>query len=135
MKMDAAIPDRMLAPCGITCYACYVHLRAKKSCDGCHGPDGSKPEHCRACKIKDCAAGHGVAFCHECETFPCAIIRRLDRSYRQRYRVSLVENGLRLKAVGVDVWLAEERARWTCPRCGGVISQHDRACSECGQPG
>jgi hypothetical protein len=27
----------------------------------------------------------------------------------------------------------EEKEEWACPRCGGVICLHDRACSECGQ--
>lgn len=131
MKTDAKIPADMLAPCGITCAVCYVHLRQKKPCFGCRGLDASKPEHCRKCKIKDCATGQGIDFCFECSTFPCATIKRLDKSYRQRYQVSLIENGIRAKTVGIEQHLLEEKEKWTCVQCGGVISLHDRACSEC----
>lgn len=131
MKMPDRIPEEMLAPCGITCAVCYVHLRDKKPCPGCRGKDAAKPEHCRKCKIKNCAVSRRVGACHECASFPCALLKRLDRSYRQRYRVSLIENALRLRDLGARGYLLEERQKWTCA-CGGAISLHDAACSECG---
>jgi hypothetical protein len=27
--------------------------------------------------------------------------------------------------------MLQEKEKWTCPRCGGVICIHDRICSEC----
>ncbi len=133
MQMASDIPAVLLAPCGITCAVCYVFLRKKKACLGCRGQDISKPEHCQKCKIKDCALGQGIDFCSDCQSYPCAIIRRLDRRYRQKYQVSLIENALRLKTAGPEQYLREERERWTCFNCGGVISLHDRICSECGK--
>jgi hypothetical protein len=138
MKMDKAIPEIMLAPCGMNCHVCYVHLKNKKACMGCHGADESKPQHCRACKIKACAVGHKVDFCFECPSFPCALVKRLDRSYRQRYQVSLIEGAMLHKSLGAKQYLLREREKWTCPDCGGVISLHDGVCSECAkeiQPG
>lgn len=132
MKMDAEMSVTMLAPCGMNCHVCYVHLKKKKPCLGCHGQDESKPQHCRKCKIKECATNQGVDFCSSCPSFPCAIIKRLDKSYKQRYRVSLVDNAIRLKTVGAKQYLLEEKERWTCAYCGGVISLHDCVCSECG---
>jgi hypothetical protein len=131
MKMNAEIPTTMLAPCGMNCHVCYVHLKEKKPCMGCRAQDASQPEHCRKCQIKDCAASRGVDFCFECSLFPCATIKRLDKSYRQRYQVSLIDNATRIKAVGAKQHLLEEKEKWTCPDCGGAISLHDRACSEC----
>lgn len=133
MKITTELPPTMLAPCGITCAVCYVYLKKKKPCLGCHGQDASKPEHCRKCKIKDCAAGQGIDFCFECPDFPCATIKRLDKSYRQRYEVSLIENAMRLKTVGAKRHLIEEKEKWICSHCGGIISLHDRICSECGK--
>ena len=131
MQMIAEIPTIMLAPCGMNCHVCYVHLMKKKPCTGCRAQDASQPEHCRKYKIKDCAASHGICFCFECMSFPCATIKRLDKSYRQRYQVSLIDNAMRIKTVGAKQHLLEEKEKWTCPDCGGVISLHDRACSEC----
>jgi hypothetical protein len=110
-----------------------VHLKKKKPCPGCRGQDASKPEHCRKCKLKDCATGQGLEFCFECSTFPCATIKRLDKSYRQRYQVSLIENAMRLKMVGIKQHLHEEKEKWSCSHCSGIISLHDGVCSECGK--
>jgi len=131
MKAITEVPPTMLAPCGMTCAVCYMHLKKRKPCLGCRGQDSSKPEHCRKCKIKNCATSQGIDFCSECPTFPCTDVKRLDKSYRQRYQVSLIENGIRIKTVGTKQHLLEEKEKWTCSHCGGVISLHDRACSEC----
>jgi rubrerythrin len=63
---------------------------------------------------------------------PCSSIKRLDKSYRQRYQVSLIDNSIRIKTVGAKQHLLEEKEKWACPQCGGIISLHDRVCSECG---
>lgn len=133
MEMDKEIPEIMLAPCGMNCYVCYMHLKKNKPCLGCHGRDDSKPNHCRECKIKDCAVSHGVDFCFDCPSFPCVIIKRLDRSYRQRYQVSLIDGAVLLKSIGAKQYLLNEKAKWSCADCGGVVSLHDRVCSECGK--
>ena len=128
----SAITKSMLAPCGMTCMVCYVHLKDKRPCEGCNSQDKSKPDHCRKCKIKDCAASRKVDFCFECSSFPCVTIKRLDKSYRQRYQVSLIDNALRLQTIGAAQYSLEERKKWTCSQCGGVVSLHDHVCSECG---
>jgi hypothetical protein len=133
MKMADAIPVTLIALCGMNCAVCCAHLREKKPCQGCRGQDEAKPDHCRQCKIKACASGQGIDFCFNCAAFPCPVIKRLDKSYRQRYQVSLIENALRLETIGARQFMIEEREKWTCPACGGVISLHDRVCSECGK--
>jgi len=133
MKMVPQIPTTELAPCGMNCLVCYTYLRKKKPCMGCHGQDASKPEHCRTCRIKNCASNRGINFCFECASFPCPTIKRLDKSYQQRYQVSLIENAIRIKTVGAKQHLREEKQKWTCVQCGGVISLHDRVCSRCGK--
>ncbi len=109
MQMPDVIDPNLLAPCGMNCLVCYVHLREKKPCRGCRAMDGSQPGHCRVCKIKTCAAEREVAFCSDCPDFPCVVIRRLDRSYRQRYAVSLVEDARRRQVLGVEACLLEEK--------------------------
>ena len=34
---------------------------------------------------------------------------------------------------GIELFLENERKRYTCAACGGVISLHDHRCSECGR--
>lgn len=123
----------MLAPCGITCTACYVHLRRKNPCPGCLSQGNLKPQHCQTCKIAACASQRNLRFCGECPDFLCTLLKRLDKSYRQRYQVSLIENLRLLQASGVVAYLRSEQRRWTCPNCAGVVSLHDRICSICGR--
>ena len=123
----------MLAPCGMNCTVCYAHLRKKNTCPGCRGQEDSQPQYCRRCKIRNCAVSRGVRFCWQCSSFPCLPVRQMDKRYRLRYQTSLIENGLRIKANGVKRFLLEERRKWRCAHCGGVISIHDRLCSTCGK--
>lgn len=135
MRMPEVIEAEMLAPCGMNCVVCYRHVGIRKyakPCQGCLGGDQGKPGHCRTCRIKDCAQSKGLLRCLECGDFPCVWVKNLDKSYRKRYRVSLVENSRTAHVVGVPAFLAADRLRWICG-CGGAFSMHDGVCSECGQ--
>lgn len=133
VRGNTTMNETHLAPCGMNCAVCYAHLRPKKPCPGCRQPDANTPNHCRTCNIKACATEHEVTFCGDCDTFPCKLIKRLDASYRKRYDTSLIENARRIKAEGISAFLQAEQRRWTCSACNGVISLHDRVCSQCGQ--
>ncbi len=135
MRMPERIPAELLAPCGMDCMVCYKHLAPNRPCAGCRAGDAGKPEHCRACAVRDCAAERGAAYCACCGAFPCKRIKNLERTYRKRYGVSLIANGEQARDRGAEDLLAAERARWTCSRCGGAVSLHDGTCSECGGTG
>ena len=32
---------------------------------------------------------------------------------------------------GLEIFMEEQREKYTCLKCGGIISSHDRECSEC----
>jgi hypothetical protein len=129
--MDISIT--MLAPYGMNCAVCYAHLRKKRTCPGSRGPEASQLNYCRRCPIRNCALSREIDFCFECLSFPCTLIKRMDKRYRVRYQVSLIENAIQIKTIGAKQFLREEKQKRTCLHCGGVISLHGRACSECGQ--
>ncbi|MDA3731369.1 DUF3795 domain-containing protein [Niameybacter massiliensis] len=132
MKMPSEpIETIMFAPCGMNCKVCYKHCYMKKPCDGCLKSDEGKPEHCRKCKIKDCVKLKGVSYCYECSEYPCKLIKNLEKSYNTRYGASLVENSQFVKANGLTAFMEQQKERYTCPNCGGIISIHDAECSEC----
>jgi hypothetical protein len=133
MKMPNKIETSMFAPCGMNCMVCYVHLKKKKPCGGCLCEYINKPDRCNTCKIKMCAQNKGFTYCFDCNEFPCKQIKTLEKSYQKRYQVSLVENGEQAKEKGLVAFMEKERNRWTCAICGGVISLHDKECSECGK--
>lgn len=132
MKMPpSGIDSNMFAPCGMNCMVCYKHCYHKKPCGGCLAAEEGKPEHCRKCSIKECVQEKALSYCYECPDFPCRRIKSLEKSYNVRYSASLIENSLMVKSLGLSVFLENQRDKFTCPVCGGIISIHDAECSEC----
>jgi len=131
MRFEKEIPENMISYCGINCNVCYVFLKKKKPCLGCRNNDDGKPEHCRKCKIKDCAFIKGFEYCYKCEEYPCAVLKRLNKSYLTRYKENIKENMIKLKETGIKDFLKIEKERWKCPECKGIISVHSKICSEC----
>lgn len=125
--------EKMVAACGMNCSYCYAHLKKKKACAGCRKSDEGKPEHCRKCKIKDCANERDLYYCADCGDYPCLSIKRLDKSYRTRYNESLINNMKVIKEKGMTHYLAFEKERLRCSTCNGILSLHHKKCSECGK--
>jgi hypothetical protein len=133
MPLDKIEPI-MFAPCGMNCMVCYKHCYHKKTCDGCLKSDKGKPEHCRKCKIKDCTKVKELTYCFECSKYPCKQIKSLEKSYNTRYGASLIENSLIVKENGIEEFMKQQKAKYTCFVCNGIISIHDSQCSECQTP-
>jgi len=72
-----------------------------------------------------------VRFCHECEEFPCKRLKTLDKRYRTKYHLSMIENLEFIKEKGMDRFLEKEEKRWRCPSCGEVICCHNGLCLNC----
>lgn len=137
MKMPNRIDDVMFAPCGMNCAVCYKHVGMRKHaklCGGCLKSDFNKPGRCQKCNIKSCANEKGHVYCFECADFPCKMTRNMEKSYTQRYGVSIIENCRMSQENGIFEFLAYDREKWTCAICGGAISVHDGTCSDCGSP-
>lgn len=132
MKMPTGkIDTSMFAPCGMNCKACYKHCYHKKPCAGCLNSDLGKPEHYRKCKIKACVKEKKLSYCYECLDYPCKLIKNLEKSYNKRYQASLMEHSAFVKVYGLDKFMEQQKIKYTCLKCGGIISIHDRECSEC----
>lgn len=130
MIMPEKIDSFLFAPCGMNCMVCYVHLKNKKPCKGCLGEDTDKPDRCKNCAIKNCTISKGLEYCYECSDFPCKSIKNLEKSYKTRYQTSLLANSEFVKRNGLIPFMENEREKWLCT-CNGVISLHDRFCTEC----
>lgn len=42
-----------------------------------------------------------------------------------------MENSAFVKEYGLDEFMKQQKIQYTCAKCGGIISIHDRKCSEC----
>ena len=109
MKMPKNIDTIMFAPCGMNCMVCYKHCYHKKPCAG----------------------QKEVVYCFNCSDYPCKLIKNLEKSYNKRYQASLMGNSEQVRQSGLETFMENQKERYTCLKCGGIISIHDRECSEC----
>ncbi|MDD4367237.1 MAG: DUF3795 domain-containing protein [Eubacteriales bacterium] len=130
--------DKLIAPCGMNCRLCISYqFREKdlnkkgfhrKYCPGCI-PRGENCKHmARICSL----VGEGkVRFCYECEDYPCKRLKSLDKRYRTKYNMSMIENLDVIKDKGMKAFLEKEEKKWTCPTCGGIKCCHAGFCLDC----
>jgi len=87
--MAATERGHLVAPCGIDCGNCALHLsggnpalmerlrargipQEKLPCAGCRDVKGDCPVLAQTCETYQCVVQRGVTFCHECVDFPCS---------------------------------------------------------------
>lgn len=126
---------KSIAPCGMNCGICMAYLREKDRCKGCMIPDANKKISVVRCRIKNCPEikKDKLKFCFQCDDFPCARIKHLDKRYRTKYNMSMIENLENIRKSGIMKFVKSEKKRWTCSNCGGVICVHRKCCSSCGR--
>jgi hypothetical protein len=124
----------LIAPCGMNCGICAAFLRKRNRCPGCRGPEEDKPVTRVICKIKTCDHFHdgNTEFCFQCREYPCNNLKHLDKRYRTRYKISMIENLDQIRESGLDKFVEDEKVRWACGTCGGTICVHKGRCLECG---
>jgi hypothetical protein len=132
---DFSVKYDLAAPCGMYCGHCRQYLDRekglKKGCEGCR----VRNKDCAFIR-KDCQPLRNgtIRFCHECGSFPCDKLKAIDSNYKKRYGTSLIINLDRIRKIGADAWLGEQRDAWKCPACGGRMCIHDAKCVDCGAP-
>ena len=65
--------------------------------------------------------------------FPCDQLKHLDKRYRTKYKMSMIENLAHIKKLGLTKFVANEKKRWACSECGGTICVHKGYCYSCGK--
>jgi Protein of unknown function (DUF3795) len=126
----------VIAPCGMNCGVCMAYLRTTNKCPGCRVDDIEKPKTRVTCRIKTCRVFKKkgkAALCSDCKEMPCDRLDHLDKRYRTKYKMSMIENLTAIRSSGITRFLKCEKARWTCPECGGTICVHKGCCSQCGK--
>lgn len=126
----------LIAPCGMNCGVCIAHLREKKACCGCWGDDKNKSKSCVGCIIKNCEylVQTKSKFCYDCDKYPCARLKQLDKRYRTGYKTSLLGNLEIMKIEGITGFLKKEEEKWKCAVCGAVLCVHRTFCLKCKHP-
>ena len=130
--MEPLSKEMLIAPCGMNCSLCMAYLRTKNHCPGCRAAHNSPYKSIQHCIIRNCAKLDSD-FCMDCDGFPCARMKNLDKRYRTKYHMSMIANLILIKDKGIQHFLSEESEKWTCPECGGTINVHRDVCSTCGK--
>lgn len=126
----------LIAPCGMNCRLCRAYGRDKDPCAGCRDDEIAFPGYRGSCRIKNCGSivSGRLRFCSpSCEDYPCRRLRDLDKRYRTRYGMSMIENLEVIDSFGVREFVRREKERWACPGCDEVLCVHQEACPGCGQ--
>lgn len=123
----------MIAPCGMNCGICMANLRDKNKCNGCRSNIGYKSESCAECIIRNCELLKNTVskFCYECSKSPCPRLKQLDKRYRLKYKMSMIENLQNIEKFGLENFVENESLRWKCETCGGTICVHKGFCINC----
>ena len=100
-----------------------------------HGIDAAVPGYCVRCIIRNCEIikTNQSGFCYECPKYPCRRLKELDRRYRTKYGMSMIENLGFIREQGLSAFVDKEAERWRCHKCGGVICVHRGYCFACGE--
>jgi hypothetical protein len=98
-------------------------------------PDSKKSEYRNRCRIRNCEliAEGKIKYCSDsCHRYPCARLKQLDKRYRTKYGMSMIENLEMIKDFGIRRFIRKEKEKWICPDCGGLICVHRPICLSCG---
>ncbi len=148
----------LMAPCGLYCGACgiYIATRAgnekfrtimanlygtkpeETACLGCMQPDPPKKLYgaCKMCEIRDCIKTKKYYSCHQCEEWPCNLIKKFPMSTGQNvmkrtipiWREKVAEHG---DEKGSVEWARAECERYHCSSCGKPLFRGAQRCRAC----
>lgn len=140
-KIDSVKNDKftenLIAACGMNCRICIGYFgytmsgkKRKMKCIGCKPRDKScafLKKYCKKLTKKE------IEYCYECSDFPCSHLEKIDKGYRERYNMSMIKNLKEIKKYGMGKFLNEQKAKYRCQECGGVLCVHNGKCYSCGK--
>ena len=105
----------LIAPCGMNCNLCSAYLRDKNKCPGCRSRGKDKSQYRTKCIIKNCSRlkKNNWKYCSvKCEKYPCRRLKNLDKRYRAKYDMSMIENLENIEKNGIRKFIDKEKKRW-----------------------
>jgi hypothetical protein len=142
------VKSSLAGRCGIFCGACEFnkaisHPEIKPAlsiainvpeediyCKGCGDLDDKSWGH--GCKTAKCCDNHLIQYCFDCSEYPCGDLKAMVADpYPHHHSVILDLD--RMKEVGINTWLSEQKDRWSCKSCGESFCWYSETCSKCGK--
>ncbi len=133
----------MDAYCGLYCGACLCNIvREEGNIEEVAAKTGRTIEQltcsdCKTAQMKEdcsfvaCCLAKDYRNCSECPDMPCEDLARFasDGLY---HHILTIPNLLRIRAIGVDAWLSEQKQKYTCQECGARLSWSNMSCDHSG---
>jgi hypothetical protein len=118
----------------MNCRFCLAYIREKNTCPGCRAIVNDKSKSRLKCIVKNCehVLAGGSGSCYDCDKLPCTRLKQLDKRYRLKYGMSMLQNLDFIKKKGIEAFVVRENKRWVCPNCGAVLCIHRENCTACG---
>lgn len=130
--------EAYIAPCGMNCRLCMTNQRDKNPCKGCRNEDDIqyRTKGSDHCVIKNCPVlqSNTTGFCYDCHKYPCQRLKQLDKRYRSKYHMSMLDNLEYIRQSGMNAFLQNEDNRWKCRTCGNIVCVHKHMCLACKTP-
>ena len=131
--------EELIAPCGMNCGICSGYLAYKNNIHGKGFPNciGCRPrkKQCAFLKKKckdDLKLLKGeIKFCYECSYYPCEILTGLDKKYRGKYGMSMIDNLSEIKNKGINYFIENQETKYKCQKCSNLICIHNKKCFVC----
>ena len=128
--------------CGLYCGACLCNIVNDEGTIKEVAARLKKPvEHltCTQCKtaLHDecsfmiCCTAKGLNNCSECPGMPCEELVQFAADGIKHHALVL-DNLNRIKEIGLDEWLIEQKHKFTCSACGARLSWLATNCEKCG---
>jgi hypothetical protein len=128
--------EDLIAACGMNCSLCLGYQRKKNKCLGCRKIDAYNSSYGRKCIIRSCQTlkENKMEFCSDiCEKYPCKRLKALDKRYRTKYGMSMIENLENIKELGIKKFLENQKMKWECKKCKSLVCVHRDFCLSCGE--
>jgi hypothetical protein len=113
-------------------YLSYLNNLKRSQCIGCR-PRNQRCSYLfeKCTGINNIASTDNAVFCFVCNQYPCKQINRIDDRYRNNYKMSMKDNLDCIKKMGISNFIDEQYKKYSCSKCGGLISIHNRKCFKC----
>ncbi len=132
---------RYIAYCGLYCGACSSMIVYDKglndqTAENVLVPDEELPcsgcdsEYQKNCEFVQCNQRHQTSSCAFCSEFPCDMILKFKDEEWEHHQV-VINNLNRIKEIGEEAFLNEQKDFWKCPSCGSRTIWYQKTCTKC----
>jgi len=120
----------LLGKCGLYCGICTDYTDCECEGCGCTSPNTAAAWHNTHCEIALCVASRGHESCADCDELACTKLIHFAYDPIWRSHLPVIENCRRIRRIGTEAWLNEQRAYFENDRNRRVWQRLHRQCGK-----